>query len=51
MKKQYTFPLTEVITLSTELLQSAHAFGDASQPAQMGTGSGNLAPQKRTEVF
>lgn len=50
-KKQYTMPLTEVITLSTELMQTEHAFGVASQPTQVGLGTGNLAPKKRTEVF
>lgn len=50
-KKQYTMPLTEVITLSTELMQTEHAFGVASQPTQVGSGTGNLAPKKRTEVF
>lgn len=51
MKKQYNIPTTEPIILSPALLQSAHAFGEASMPTQMGTGSGNLAPRRRTKVF
>ncbi len=50
-KKQYYIPQTEVFILSAEVMQTAHAFGVASQPAQMGTGSGNLAPKRRAEVF
>ena len=45
-KKQYNSPLVEVMTLSAQLLNGAHAFGDASQPAQMG-----LAPVRRVPAL
>lgn len=44
-KKQYIFPLTEVMNLGSELMQ--HAFGPASGPGHMGA---PINP-RRTEVF